>query len=241
MLALIVGLVLCVAAGTATYVGIVQPYLSRGSTIGWVAGTVAVAFTIRAVIGATFQRSSYVFPDPLPFHDVGRSGFVRIGGAQVQARAFFVIGLAVALALGSAWFLSARGIGRALRAVADDAEGRPLRRRARRAAGRARVRSRRRARDDRRDRRCSGRGGQREHRHPARAQGARGGARSPVRAAVVGLRRPASFSAWSRPPSPTSTSGAGSSGPRTAEVLPIAFVLLFISLWPSPEALEERE
>ena len=103
--------------------GLVQPYLSRGSTIGWVAGTAAVAFAIRAVIGATFQRSSYVFPDPLPFHDIGRDGFVHIGGAQVQARAFFVIGLAVALALGSAWFLEHSRYGRALRSVADDAEG----------------------------------------------------------------------------------------------------------------------
>ena len=100
-----------------------QPYLSRGSTIGWVAGTVAVAFAIRAAIGATFQRSSYVFPDPLPFHNIGHAGFVHLGGAQVQARAFFVIGLAVALALGSAWFLEHSRYGRGLRAVADDAEG----------------------------------------------------------------------------------------------------------------------
>jgi branched-subunit amino acid ABC-type transport system permease component len=121
--ALLVGLVVCVAAGIGTYVGLVQPYVSRGSTIGWVAGTVAVAFAIRAMIGATFQRSSYVFPDPLPFHDIGRSGFVRIAGAQVEARAFFVFGLAVALALGAAWFLEHSRYGRALRAVADDREG----------------------------------------------------------------------------------------------------------------------
>jgi branched-chain amino acid transport system permease protein len=115
--ALLVGLVVCVAAGIGTYVGLVQPYVSRGSTIGWVAGTVAVAFAIRAIIGTTFQRSSYVFPDPLPFHDIGRSGFVRIAGAQVEARAFFVFGLAVALALGAAWFLEHSRYGRALRAV----------------------------------------------------------------------------------------------------------------------------
>ena len=121
--ALLVGLIVCVAAGVATYVGLVQPYLARGSTIGWVAGTAAVAFAIRAVIGATFQRSSYVFPDPLPFHRVGNSGFIKIAGAQVQARAFFVIGLALALALGSAWLLERSRFGRALRAVSDDAEG----------------------------------------------------------------------------------------------------------------------
>jgi hypothetical protein len=48
-------------------------------TIGWVAGTAAVAFAIRAVIGATFQRSSYVFPDPLPFH----VGSVALAGGAV--------------------------------------------------------------------------------------------------------------------------------------------------------------
>jgi branched-chain amino acid transport system permease protein len=123
VLALTVGLVLCVAASIGTYVGLVQPYLSRGSTIGWVAGTAAVAFAIRAAIGATFERSSYVFPDPLPFHRVGRSGFIHLGGAQVQARAFFVIGLAIAIALASAWLLERTRFGRGLRAVADDAEG----------------------------------------------------------------------------------------------------------------------
>src|SRR4029450_9527481 len=55
LFALIVGLAVCVLAGAATYIGLVQPYLTRGSTVGWVAGTVAVAFAIRAVIGATFQ------------------------------------------------------------------------------------------------------------------------------------------------------------------------------------------
>src|SRR4029453_11807149 len=171
--ALIVGLAVCVLAGAATYVGLVQPYLNRGSTIGWGAGTAAVAFAIRALIGAVFQRSSYVFPDPLPFHRVGTAGFVHLGGAQVQARAFFVAGLAIALALGSAWFLERTRHGRALRAGADDHEGaraggrgrpggRPCGRRAGRAADHARIRARRRVRDVGRDRRRSRRGGQRE-------------------------------------------------------------------------------
>jgi branched-subunit amino acid ABC-type transport system permease component len=123
LLAILVGLAVCILAGAATYVGLVQPYVSRGSTIGWVAGTAAVAFAIRAVIGATFQRSSYVFPDPLPFHRVGTAGNIHLGGAQVQARAFFVAGLAIALALASAWFLERTRYGRALRSVADDREG----------------------------------------------------------------------------------------------------------------------
>jgi hypothetical protein len=35
--------------------------------------------------------------------------------------------------------------------------------------------------------------------------------------------------------------GGSQLGPSYREVLPIAFVLLLISLWPSREALEERE
>jgi branched-chain amino acid transport system permease protein len=41
-LALAVGFGVCVLAGAATYLLAVQPYLARGSTIGWVAGTLAV-------------------------------------------------------------------------------------------------------------------------------------------------------------------------------------------------------
>src|SRR5690348_11897817 len=36
-LALLVGLIACAAAGAATYVVAVQPYVARGSTVGWVA------------------------------------------------------------------------------------------------------------------------------------------------------------------------------------------------------------
>jgi hypothetical protein len=38
------------ALAAATYVAFLQPYLSRGSTVGWVAATVAVAFAIEAPV-----------------------------------------------------------------------------------------------------------------------------------------------------------------------------------------------
>ena len=88
----------CVAAGAGSYLFAVQPYLARGSTIGWVAAIVAVAFAIRAVLSAVFTRPSYVFPDPLPFRNLGNDGFVTIGGASIQVRSFFVIAVAIALA-----------------------------------------------------------------------------------------------------------------------------------------------
>lgn len=122
-LALVVGLVVCIAAGTGSYLFAVQPYLARGSTIGWVAAIVAIAFAIRSVLAAVFTRSSYVFPDPLPFRRIGREGFVSVGGASLQVRAFFVIVVAVVLAAAAGWALERTRWGRALRAISDDDEG----------------------------------------------------------------------------------------------------------------------
>jgi branched-chain amino acid transport system permease protein len=113
----------CVAAGAGSYLFAVQPYLSRGSTIGWVAAITAVAFAIHAMLAAIFTRPSYVFPDPLPFRDVGRDGFVTVGGASIQVRAFFVIAVAVVLAAAASWTLERTRVGRGLRAIASDSEG----------------------------------------------------------------------------------------------------------------------
>jgi branched-chain amino acid transport system permease protein len=122
-LALVVGVAACVAVGIASYLFAVQPYLARGSTIGWVAAIVAIAFAIRAILSAVFTRSSYVFPDPIPFRDVAHDGFVRVGGASLQVRAFFVIAVALALAAVAGWTLERTRFGRALRAIASDGEG----------------------------------------------------------------------------------------------------------------------
>jgi branched-chain amino acid transport system permease protein len=122
-LALVVGLGACVLAGTATYALAIKPYLDRGSTIGWVAVTVAIAFAIRAILGAAFERPSYVFPDPFPFRDAGRGGVITIAGASIQVRAFFVLALAVVLAAVATWVLERTRTGRGLQAIASDQEG----------------------------------------------------------------------------------------------------------------------
>jgi len=240
VVAIVVGLAVCVLAGAGTYVGLVQPYLSRGSTIGWVAGTAAVAFAIRAVIGATFQRSSYVFPDPLPFHRVGTAGYIHFGGAQVQARAFFVAGLAIALALGSAWFLERTRYGRALRAVADDREGArvvgvPVELLVTLAfalvgaiAMLAAVAA-----------------------APGEAVNANTGTLLGLKGLVAALAVRFGPPLWAfaaglvlgvvEAAIANVHVGGWQLGPSYREVLPLAFVLLLISLRPSPEALEERE
>jgi branched-chain amino acid transport system permease protein len=121
--ALAVGVVACVAAGAATYLVAVQPYLERRSTFGWVAATLAVAFAVHAALEAGFGRPAYVFPDPLPFRRLGHGGFVTVGGAEIELRAFFVVGISLLLAAAASLLLTRSRAGRGLRAIVDDPEG----------------------------------------------------------------------------------------------------------------------
>jgi branched-chain amino acid transport system permease protein len=123
LIALVVGLLACIGLGAATYILFIEPYLLRGSTLGWVAATLAIAFAIRGMIGAVFTRSAYTFPDPVEFDRVGHDGLVTIFGANVQVRSFFVIGLAALLAALAAWTLDRTRYGRALQAISSDVDG----------------------------------------------------------------------------------------------------------------------
>jgi branched-chain amino acid transport system permease protein len=121
-LGIVVGLLACIVVGAAGYFAVVQPYIGR-SAIGWVAGTLALGFAIHAVLDAGFSRPAYVFPDPVPFRDVGHDGLIKILGAEVQVRSFAVIGVAVVVAAAASWVLQRTRFGRSLRAIADDADG----------------------------------------------------------------------------------------------------------------------
>ncbi len=121
--AVVVGFVACAAAGWATYLVAVQPYVARGSTIGWVASTLAVAFAIRAALQAGFGRPAYVFPDPFPFRRIGSEGYVSLGGASIQLRSLFVLAFALLVAALAGIALTRTRTGRALRAIVDDADG----------------------------------------------------------------------------------------------------------------------
>jgi branched-subunit amino acid ABC-type transport system permease component len=122
-LGLLVGFAVCLLAGAGGYLAAIQPYLARGWTVGWVAATLALGFAVRALLEAAFPRPSYVFPDPLRIGRIGNDGVVDVAGASVQIRSLFVIGVVVALAAAAAWLLERTRFGRALHAVAADADG----------------------------------------------------------------------------------------------------------------------
>lgn len=124
--ALAVGTAVCIATSAGAYWVAVHPHLERGSVIGWIAGTIAIAYAARTSIDVFFTRPSYVFPDALPFDDVGEAGFVQVGGASIQVRAFFVIAVGFALAALATLVLQRSKLGRGLRAIESDVQGAAL-------------------------------------------------------------------------------------------------------------------
>jgi branched-chain amino acid transport system permease protein len=121
------GVVVAISSGYLVYVAAVGPFLRRGSVLGWIGALVAVAFAIRGFLAATFVRTAYVFPDPIPFHRLPGGGLLRLsGGVTIQVRSFFVVAVGIALAAGAAWFLDRTRAGTALRAIADDRDAATL-------------------------------------------------------------------------------------------------------------------
>jgi branched-chain amino acid transport system permease protein len=118
LVALLVGLVVTAAASAGAYVLAIEPYRARGSVIGWVGASLAVAFAVRTLLVVFFDRPAYVFPDPLPFHRLGHDGFWHVGGATIQARSLFVAAAALALAAAGGRLLQRTRFGRALEAIA---------------------------------------------------------------------------------------------------------------------------
>ena len=121
--ALVVALVATAALGSGSYFAVVHHFLARGSTLGWVVATVAIAFAIENVLAVAFPGSAYVFPDPIPFHRVGTEGIVSVGGATFQVRSLFVIALGLVLVAAVTYVIQRTRFGRGLQAIAEDADG----------------------------------------------------------------------------------------------------------------------
>src|SRR4029453_15434620 len=124
--ALVVGTAVCVVSSAGAYWLSVPPPLARGSVVGWIAATIAIAYAARTSVDVFFTRPSYAFPDPLPFDEIGNAGFVTFGGASIQVRSFFVIAVGVALATLATLVLRRSKLGRGVRAIESDVEGAAL-------------------------------------------------------------------------------------------------------------------
>jgi branched-subunit amino acid ABC-type transport system permease component len=123
VLGLVVALVVTAAVGSGSYFAVIHQYLERGSTLGWVAATAAIAFAIQSLLNVLFSRPAYVFPDPIPFADIGNDGIVSIAGATFRLRLLFVIALGIVLAVSIEYVIRRTRFGRGLQAIAEDVEG----------------------------------------------------------------------------------------------------------------------
>jgi branched-chain amino acid transport system permease protein len=123
LVALAVGVLVCVVAGAGGYLFAVQPFLQRGSTLGWVGGTLALAFAIHAAIESLFPRSGYVFPDPIPFRRIGEAGYVGVGDTSFQVRTIYVAATGLVLAALATWAIGRTRTGRGMQAIASDRDG----------------------------------------------------------------------------------------------------------------------
>src|SRR4051812_6310801 len=120
LLALAIGLLITAGASAGAYFLAIEPYRARGSVIGWVGASLAVAFAVRTLLVVFFDRPAYVFPDPLPFRRIADGGFWHVGGATIQVRTIFVAAVALALAAVGGALLQRTRFGRALEAIAQD-------------------------------------------------------------------------------------------------------------------------
>ena len=120
LVALAVGLLVTAGASAGAYFLAIEPYRARGSVIGWVGASLAVAFAVRTLLVVFFDRPAYVFPDPLPFRRIADGGFWHVGGATIQVRTIFVAAAALAHAGLGAALLQRTRFGRALEAIAQD-------------------------------------------------------------------------------------------------------------------------
>ena len=99
----------------------VAPFLSRNSTAGWVAATVAAGLLLRALVGIRFQAQSYTVPEFIPVRGIGSEGVVGLpGGGVLQVRSLVVLATGLVLAvLFDRWLRGSR-VGRAMQAAAQE-------------------------------------------------------------------------------------------------------------------------
>lgn len=95
--------------------------------LGWVAGGVAAGLLLREALGLLLPAQGYAIPDPMRLSGLTASGLLELPGGQVvDARVPAVLVLAVLVGLAVDRVLRRSAFGRALRAVADDAEAAAL-------------------------------------------------------------------------------------------------------------------
>ncbi|GAA5186170.1 branched-chain amino acid ABC transporter permease [Rugosimonospora acidiphila] len=116
-------------ASVLVYLLAVRPFVPRvgraargWDVAGWVGGGLAAGLLVRALLGLAFDQDAYAVPDPLHLSQLNRSGLVHLpGGAVVTTRTLGVLGIGLVVGLLAERLLVASRVGVRMRAVSDDA------------------------------------------------------------------------------------------------------------------------
>jgi branched-chain amino acid transport system permease protein len=124
-------IVVGVALSLLSYVVAVRPFLDRAQrsedVLGWVAGGVTAGLVVRTALGVALPAAAYAVPDPFHLEGLTSSGTVALpGGGTIGVRVFPVLVIALLVAVAADLFVSRSHYGRAMRAVADDADSASL-------------------------------------------------------------------------------------------------------------------
>lgn len=92
-----------------------------GDPLGWLAGGVAAGLLLREGLGLLLPSATVVVPDPLRLASLSPR-LTLPGGAALPERTLAVLALGLVVGLAVERLLAVTGLGRALRAVADDPE-----------------------------------------------------------------------------------------------------------------------
>jgi len=121
LVAILIALIAGAAAGAVMYLLVLRPFLRRGSMLGWIGASVAVALAVEGALAASFPREAYVLPDPLPF---SRWRPISLGGgASLPPRTLWVLGAGLLLAAGAGYVLTRTRFGTAVSAVSAEPLG----------------------------------------------------------------------------------------------------------------------
>ncbi len=121
LLAVVVTLAAAAVASVLVYSFVLRPFSRRGSAIGWIGGTVALAFVVQGALAAAFPREAYVITDPFPFSRWRPIGLPS--GASLPPRTLFVLAIGMILAAGAGILLTRSRFGRAVSAIASEPLG----------------------------------------------------------------------------------------------------------------------
>lgn len=125
---IVVTVAIGIALSIACYLFAVRPFRQGVSdTLGWVGATATIGLLLRSSVALALPAAAYAAPDVLHLDGLNDSRSLSLpGGGELAVRVLPVLGIALAVAVAADRALVRSQLGRAMRAVAEDADSAAL-------------------------------------------------------------------------------------------------------------------